>query len=64
MDNIQVFSNNQFGQVRTVFKDGEPWFVAIDVCKALEIKNGRDAMSRLADDEKADVGLTDVSSDR
>ena len=62
MDNIQVFSNDQFGQVRTVFKDGEPWFVAIDVCKALEIKNGRDAMSRLADDEKADVGLIDVSS--
>lgn len=61
MDNIQVFSNDQFGQVRTVFKDGEPWFVAADVCMALEIRNSRDAMGRLDDDEKG-VGLTDGHS--
>lgn len=59
MDNIQVFSNDQFGQVRTILKDGEPWFVAADVCMALEIRNSRDAMGRLDDDEK-DVGLTDT----
>lgn len=34
---MQVFNNDQFGSVRTVVKDGEPWFVAADVCKALEI---------------------------
>lgn len=59
---LQVFNNEQFGQVRTMLKDGEPWFVAADVCKALEIKNGREATSRLDDDEKADVSLTDTSS--
>lgn len=32
--------------------NGEPWFVAPDVCKALAIKNSRDAMSRLDDDER------------
>lgn len=62
MDDIQVFNNDQFGQVRTVFRGGEPWFVAVDVCKALEIKNGRDAMNRLDDDEKMTVGLTDGHS--
>ena len=36
---IQLFKNEQFGEVRTVLQNGEPWFVAIDVCKALEIAN-------------------------
>ena len=39
--------------------DGEPWFVASDVCRALDIRNSRDAFSRLEDDEKG-VGLTDT----
>ncbi len=52
-NNIQVFNNDRFGEVRSVVKDGEPWFVAVDVCKALEIKNNRDALGRLDDDERA-----------
>ena len=42
---------------RTLYKDGEPWFVVSDVCKALGISNARDAASRLDED---DVGVTDV----
>lgn len=42
--------------------NGEPWFVAADVCRALEVSNSRDAVARLDDDEKAAVGLTDTSS--
>lgn len=38
--------------VRAVVKDGEPWFVAKDVCDALEIGNSRQAVSYLDDDEK------------
>lgn len=45
--------------IRTVFRDGEPWFVAADLCAALEIANSRDAVSRLDADEK-DVGTTDT----
>lgn len=55
MDNnqmMQVFKNEQFGEVRTLFKDGEPWFVGVDVCRALEIKNNRNAFARLDSDEK------------
>lgn len=61
MKDIRIFSNEQFGQVRVVEQDGEPWFVAADVCKALEIGNSRMALERLDADEKADVSLTDTS---
>jgi prophage antirepressor-like protein len=51
----------QATNLRTFLKDGEPWFVAKDVCEVLEIKNSRDALSRLDEDEK-DVALTDTPS--
>ena len=50
--NLLIFENPEFGQVRTTLVDNEPWFVAADVCKALEIGNPRQAVSRLDDDEK------------
>lgn len=59
MNQLQQIFQYQQHQVRTVIKDGEPWFVAKDVCNVLEIKNSRDAISRLDDDEK-DVALTDT----
>ena len=40
-------------QVRTVLLDGEPYFVAKDVCSILGISNHNDAVGRLDDDEKA-----------
>lgn len=52
MKDLQVFENVEFGSVRTVAIDDEPWFVAMDVCKALEIGNSRQALVRLDDDEK------------
>lgn len=59
MNELQIFNNNQFGEIRTTIKDGEPWFVAADVCRALEIANNRDALTRLEQDEKG-VALTDT----
>ena len=56
---MQIFKNEQFGEIRTVVIDGEPWFVAVDVCRALEIVNSRDALSRIDEDEKG-VVLTDT----
>lgn len=46
-------------EVRAAEKDGELWFVAKDVCDALGIGNVSDAVSRLDDDEKGCVALTD-----
>lgn len=52
-DSIQLFESNEFGNLRVIRDDeAEPWFVAKDVCAALEIKNSRQALTRLDDDEK------------
>lgn len=56
---LKVFKNEQFGEVRSLEQNGEVLFVAADVCKALDIKNHRDAVKRLDDDEKG-VALTDT----
>ena len=47
-------TNWTFGEteVRTIERDGEPWWVLKDVCAVLEIKNHKDAATRLEDDEK------------
>lgn len=45
--------------VRVVMRDDDPWFVAADVCRVLEIANRHDALSRLDDDERDAVGNTD-----
>lgn len=52
---LKVFTNEQFGQIRTINQNGEPWFVAADVCRALDVQNSRDALSRLDSDEKGVV---------
>ena len=56
---MQLFSSTEFGALRAIERDGEPWFVAKDVCDALSIANSRDALARLDDDEKNTVALTD-----
>ena len=63
MTKLKIF-NFENHEVRTQVIDDEPWFVAKDVCDVLEISNNRDAVSRLDDDEKATVGLTDGSQIR
>lgn len=48
---MQVFQNDQFGEVRTVMRDGEPWFVGKDVAEILGYKNTKDALITHVDDE-------------
>lgn len=50
MEEMQVFQNERFGAVRTVIREGQPWFVAADVCRVLEID--RTQTRRLDEDEK------------
>lgn len=59
MNELQVFNNAMFGNVRIILQDNEPWFVAKDVCDCLEINNSRQALSRLDSDEKNSVILND-----
>lgn len=55
MNELQIFKSNQFGNVRIVMKDKEPWFVAKDVCECLAISKHRDAISRLDADERGSL---------
>ena len=48
----KIFEHPEFGKVRTVMINGEPWFAAADVCNALDIRNPSQAISRLDEDEK------------
>lgn len=52
MNEVQIFQSPEFGEVRTVTIDHEPWFVATDVCKALDIGDTHVAIRRLDEDEK------------
>lgn len=44
-------------EVRTVFRDGQVWFVADDVCHILDLSNGSDALDRLDADERSQLQI-------
>lgn len=46
MQELQIFNNEEFGQVRTVEIDGKPYFVANDVARALGYATPKDAVTR------------------
>lgn len=43
---VQLFENEEFGKIRTLVLNGEPWFVAVDVCNILGISNPSDALNK------------------
>lgn len=51
MNELKVFENQEFGKVRTIVRDGEPWFVGKDVAAALGYSNTKDAISSHIDNE-------------
>lgn len=65
MNEIQIFNSVEFGTIRTIQIDNEPWFVAKDVTDKLGYSNGRDAIALHVDEEdKANVGISDGSQNR
>ena len=56
MKEMQIFENQEFGAVRTVELDGEPWLVGKDVAQALGYSNPRKALADHVDEE--DKGVT------
>lgn len=56
MNEVQIFNNEEFGQVRTLVIDGEPWFVGKDVAEILGYSNTRKALADHVDEE--DKGVT------
>ena len=57
MNELTVFNNEEFGEIRTMTIEGEPWFVAADVCRALDLSNPTIATNRLDEDERAKFNL-------
>lgn len=57
MNELQIFNNEEFGEIRTITKDNETWFVASDICRSLDLSNPTMAMQRIDDDEKAKFNL-------
>lgn len=56
---IRAFDNERFGTIRALNVDGEPWFVAKDVCASLGLENSRKATASLDEDEKDTVTISD-----
>lgn len=50
MSDLQIFKNNEFGEIRTIVIGNEPYLMLADVCRVLDIKNSRDTKSRLNKD--------------
>ena len=51
MNNLQVFENDEFGSIRTLVIDGEPWLVGKDIASALGYKDTSDALKKHVEDE-------------
>ena len=51
MNELQIFNSEEFGEIRTVTIDGEPWFVGKDVADTLEYTNTAKAIRDHVDDE-------------
>jgi prophage antirepressor-like protein len=62
MSNLTIFNNQQFGEIRTVTIDGEPWLVGKDVAEILGFKNPRQALATNVDDEDRGVHAVDTPS--
>lgn len=60
MNELKVFDSPEFGQVRTIVINSEPWFVGKDVAVALGYKNTSDAISKHVDDEDKGVAKCDT----
>ena len=60
MNDLQIFNNDEFGEIRTVVIDNEPWFVARDITERLGYQNGRDALYKHVDPEDKGVAKCDT----
>lgn len=61
MNSVQIFKNEQFGEIRTVEQNGEILFIAADICKALELGQVTNTIRRLDEDEKALISIKGIN---
>ena len=62
MNDLKIFENEAFGAVRVVEHNGEPWFVAKDLCEVLGLGNVTEALRGLDEDEKGYFRISEGTS--
>ena len=60
MSKLEIFENSEFGEIRTVEINNEPWFVGRDVAAVLGYSNPRDALSKHVDNDDKGVAKCDT----
>ena len=55
---FEIFENEQVGQIRVVMRDGEPWFVAADVCTFFGVTNRNRVMQQVDEQDKGGTQMT------
>lgn len=55
MNELQTFKNQEFGSVKTLVINNEPWFIGKDVAEALGYKNTKDALAKHVDSEDKEI---------
>ena len=60
MNDLEIFKNENFGEIRIVRIDGEPYFVGKDVARVLGYSNTRDALNKRVDEEDKEVANCDT----
>lgn len=63
MNELKIFENQEFGKIRSLMVNNEPYFVAKDICDILEIKNTTMAINRLDEDEVTKFNLGGLSGE-
>lgn len=64
MNELRVFENTEFGSIRTLEINNEPWFVGKDIAVILGYSNPRDALAKHVDDEDKGVAKCDTPGGR
>lgn len=65
MEQIKIFNSDEFGSVRTIIIDGDPWFVGKDVAASLGYKDTSDALKKhVAEEDKLTRCFTDSGQNR
>lgn len=60
MNDIQIFNNPDFGEIRTIIIDGEPWFVSADVSKSLGYARTSNMIKLVDDEDKKNISSSDL----
>lgn len=60
MNEITIFNNEEFGTIRAIERDGEPWFIGKDICQIFGDKNHSRSLGRIEAEDKREEEIVDA----